>query len=216
MQPLGSILAIFMWRWLIRLGGPGLILLGIADNSVIPLTGSMDILTLWLAAAHRHLWPYYAGMATIGAVAGGYVTYALGRKGGKQAIQRKLKKQRADKIFDHFERVGFRTVTVSAILPPPFPMVPVLLAAGALQYPKRKFVGALAFGRGVRYFLIAGIGSLYARPITAFFHRYYKDAVFILIGLAVLGGIFALRQYLNSRREGGPKRRTASASPKAA
>src|SRR2546423_10195094 len=216
MQPFVFSTILLVWTWLVRLGGPGLVLLGIADNSIIPLTGSMDILTLWLAAAHRHLWPYYAGMATIGAVAGGYVTYALGRKGGKQTIERKLKKQRADKIFDHFERVGFRTVTVSAILPPPFPMVPVLLAAGALQYPKRKFVGALAFGRGVRYFLIAGIGSLYARPITAFFHRYYKDAVLILIGLAVLGGIFALREYLNSRREDGSRHGTASASPKAA
>jgi membrane protein YqaA with SNARE-associated domain len=212
MQPLGSILAVFVWRWLIRLGGPGLILLGIADNSVVPLTGSMDILTLWLAAAHRNLWPYYAGMATIGSVAGGYVTYALGRKGGKQAIQRRLKKQRADRIFDHFERVGFRTVTVSAILPPPFPMVPVLLAAGALQYPKRKFVGALALGRGVRYFLIAGIGSLYARPITAFFHRYYKDAVLILIGLAVLGAIFGLREYLRSRRNNSPRQPAISSS----
>jgi membrane protein YqaA with SNARE-associated domain len=212
MQPLGSILAVFVWRWLIRLGGPGLILLGIADNSVVPLTGSMDILTLWLAAAHRNLWPYYAGMATIGSVAGGYVTYALGRKGGKQAIQRRLKKQRADRIFDHFERVGFRTVTVSAILPPPFPMVPVLLAAGALQYPKRKFVGALALGRGVRYFLIAGIGSRYARPITAFFHRYYKDAVLILIGLAVLGAIFGLREYLRSRRNNSPRQPAISSS----
>jgi membrane protein YqaA with SNARE-associated domain len=212
MQPLGSILAVFVWRWLIRLGGPGLILLGIADNSVVPLTGSMDILTLWLAAAHRNLWPYYAGMATVGSVAGGYVTYALGRKGGKQAIQRRLKKQRADRIFDHFERVGFRTVTVSAILPPPFPMVPVLLAAGALQYPKRKFVGALALGRGVRYFLIAGIGSRYARPITAFFHRYYKDAVLILIGLAVLGAIFGLREYLRSRRNNSPRQPAISSS----
>src|SRR3954469_9488874 len=212
MQPFVFSTVLLVWTWLVRLGGPGLVLLGVADNSIIPLTGSMDILTLWLAAAHRHLWPYYAGMATIGAVAGGYVTYALGRKGGKQAIERKLKKQRADKIFDHFERVGFRTVTVSAILPPPFPMVPVLLAAGALQYPKRKFVGALAFRRGVRYFLIAGIGSLYARPITAFFHRYYKDAVLILIGLAVLGGIFALREYLRSRRNNSPRQPAISSS----
>src|SRR5215471_9724944 len=30
--------------WLLRLGGLGLILLGIADNSVIPLPGSMDVL----------------------------------------------------------------------------------------------------------------------------------------------------------------------------
>jgi hypothetical protein len=36
-----------------RWGGWGLVLLGIADNSVVPLTGSMDVLTIWLAAHHR-------------------------------------------------------------------------------------------------------------------------------------------------------------------
>ena len=35
-----------MWQRLRRLGGPGLVLLGIADNSIIPMTGSMDVLTI--------------------------------------------------------------------------------------------------------------------------------------------------------------------------
>src|SRR5580658_975048 len=35
-------------HWLIHLGGPGLILLGIADNSLIPLPGSTDIVTILL------------------------------------------------------------------------------------------------------------------------------------------------------------------------
>src|SRR5438094_9480474 len=95
---------VFVWPWVIRLGGPGLILLGIADNSVIPLTGSMDVLTLWLAASHRDLWPYYAGMATVGAVVGGYITYALGRKGGKEALEHKLNQKKAKVAFARFER----------------------------------------------------------------------------------------------------------------
>lgn len=216
MHPLALPTVLLVWTWLVRLGGPGLVLLGIADNSIIPLTGSMDVLTIWLAAGHRNLWPYYAAMATAGAVLGGYITYSLGRKGGKEAIQKKIKKSKADKLFHRFDQWGFSTVAVGALLPPPFPLVPVLLTAGAMQYSRKKFVGALALGRAVRYSLIAGFGSLYARQITSFFNRYYKLAVFILIGLAVLGGIFALREYLNSRRTEGPKRRTASASPKAA
>src|SRR5215472_15398376 len=146
-----------VWPWIVRLGGPGLVALGIADNSVVPLTGSMDVLTIWLAARHRELWPYYAFMATAGAVAGGYVTYALGRKGGKEALEHKLHKQKMLKVTGKFSHWGFRTVAVSAILPPPFPLVPVLLTAGALQYPKKKFVGALALGRGIRYSLIAAL-----------------------------------------------------------
>jgi membrane protein YqaA with SNARE-associated domain len=204
-----SLALILVWPWLVRLGGPGLVLLGIADNSVVPLTGSMDVFTIWLAAKHRDLWPYYAVMATAGAVLGGYITYALGRKGGKEAIERKLHKARARKVFHRFQRWGFRTVFISAILPPPFPMVPALLAAGALQYPRRKFVGALALGRGVRYLLIAGFGSLYGKQISAFFARYYKHALIILIALAAIGGLLATMEYLRSRRNHNQRREMA-------
>jgi membrane protein YqaA with SNARE-associated domain len=161
----------------------------------------MDVFTIWLAAAHHDLWPYYAFMATVGAVIGGYITYAIGRKGGKEAIEHRLRKERAQKLFKRFDRWGFRTVGVSAILPPPFPLVPVLLAAGGLQYPRKKFLGALALGRSLRYFLIAGLGSLYGGQITAFFSRYYKPAVLTLVGLAVVGGIFAVVEYLRVRRQ---------------
>jgi len=203
---LRPLLAVWLiWPWLIRLGGPGLVLIGLADNSVVPLTGSMDVLTLWLAAGHRNLWPYYALMATIGAVIGGYLTYALGRKGGKQAIEKKLRKDKAEKLFRRFQRWGFGTIVVASLLPPPFPLVPVLLAAGALQYSRKKFVGALALGRIIRYSLVAGLGSLYAQSIMAFFNRYHKAAVLPLVALATIGGALTLREYLRARRGKGER-----------
>jgi membrane protein YqaA with SNARE-associated domain len=76
----------------------------------------------------------------------------------------------------------------------------VLLAAGALQYPKRKFVAALTLGRAVRYSLVAGLASLYAKQITRFFSRYYKLAVLVLVGLALIGGILSFLEYRRSRR----------------
>ena len=200
---LHPLLIISILRQLRRLGGVGLVLLGVADNSVIPLTGSMDVLTIWLAAAHRSSWPYYAVMATIGAVLGGYITYSLGRKGGKEAIEHKLNKDKAEKLFQRFEKWGFASVAVGALLPPPFPLVPVLLAAGSLQYPPRKFIAALAIGRSIRYFLVAGLGSLYARQITAFFSRYYLHAALVLGGIALIGSFLAIREYLRTRKNSG-------------
>ena len=210
--PSNLIAAFFVWRWVLRLGGPGLVLLGIADNSVVPLTGSMDVLTLWLAAGHHSSWPYYAVMATVGAVLGGSITYALGRKGGKEAIERKLKKEKAEKLFNRFDRWGFASVAVGALLPPPFPLVPVLLAAGALQYSSKKFLAALTLGRSVRYFLVAGLGSLYAKQITSFFNHYYKPTALVLAGLAAIGSFFAVREYLHSRKTSADKSRAPSPS----
>jgi membrane protein YqaA with SNARE-associated domain len=194
------LLAMSAWQHLRRLGGPGLVLLGIADNSIIPLTGSMDVLTIWLAARHREPWPYYALMATLGSVIGGYITYALARKGGKEAMERKLSKKRAAQFSKAFARWGFAAVAIPALMPPPFPFVPFLLAAGAMQYSPKKFLGALTLGRGVRYTIAAGLGYHYGRHILRFFSQYYKPAMAILIGLAVIGAVLSLIQYLRMKK----------------
>src|ERR1700722_7873165 len=197
---LHPLLAMSVWRHLRRMGGPGLVLLGVADNSVIPLTGSMDVLTIWLAARHLHPWPYYAAMATLGAVIGGYITYALARKGGKETMERKLSKRRAKKVSLTFERWGFGAVAIPALMPPPFPFVPFLVAAGAMQYSKAKFLGALALGRAVRYTIAAFLGFHYGVHILRFFSQYYKPSMAILIGLAVIGAIMTIVQYLRMKK----------------
>jgi hypothetical protein len=42
---------------------------------------------------------------------------------------------------------------------------------------------------------VAGLGAIYGRHIVRFFSRYYKPALFILIGLAVIAGVFSVIQY---------------------
>ncbi|MGA8539095.1 MAG: VTT domain-containing protein, partial [Terriglobales bacterium] len=142
-------------RWLIHLGGPGLILLGVADNSLIPLPGSTDVVTVLLAAHRREPWFYYTIMATAGAMLGGYLTYRMARKGGKETLEKRFSVTRVKKVYAIFDRWGFASIAIPAMLPPPFPIVPMLLAAGAMQYPTRKFLTALAVGRGIRYTILA-------------------------------------------------------------
>jgi membrane protein YqaA with SNARE-associated domain len=210
---LSPLLAISVWHRLRRMGGPGLVLLGIADNSIVPLTGSMDVLCIWLAARHREPWPYYAVMATLGAMIGGYITYALARKGGQETVERKLSKKRAKQVASKVERWGFWAVAIPAVLPPPFPFVPFLVAAGAAQYSRKKFLGSLALGRGVRYCIEAFLGFHYGRSILNFFGQYYKPALGILIGLAVLGAILSVIEYFRYKngRKGVREKRTAAA-----
>jgi hypothetical protein len=86
-------------RWIFHLGGLGFIPLGLLDNSVIPLPESLDVLTIVLSARKRELWLYYALMATIGSVIGGYVTYRLARKGGKETLERKFTARTLEKVY---------------------------------------------------------------------------------------------------------------------
>lgn len=180
------------WTWLLRLGGPGLILIGLIDNSIIPIPGGMDLFVILLAAHHREWWFYYAFMAVVGAVVGGSVTYRLAKKGGKAELEKKIGSKKAKKVYDRFEKGGFSTVMVSAVLPPPFPMVPVLMAAGVMQYPPKKFLSALGIGRAIRFFALAFLGHIYGTAIVSWFSRYYEPFLYALIGLAVAGSIAAL------------------------
>jgi len=189
-------------RWLIHLGGPGLILLGLADNSLIPLPGSTDVVTILLAAHHREPWVYYAMMATAGAVLGGYLTYRMARKGGKETLEKRFSKKKVKKVYAIFERWGFAAVAIPAILPPPFPIVPMLLAAGAMQYPTRKFLAALAVGRGIRFTLLAYLGFHYGRHIVRLFALYYWPVLGVLIGFSVLGALYGLFEYKRRQPSG--------------
>lgn len=175
-----------------RLGGPGLIALGLVDNSVIPLPGGMDAATILLSAAHHEPWWYYAIMATVGSLLGGYLTYRLGAKGGEETLEKKVSKRRPDQVSRIFRRFGFWSVAVNAVIPPPMPIVPILLVAGALKYPRKKFLTALALGRGARYILLAYLGHIYGRSILHWLGKYYQPLLYVLIGLAVLGALIGI------------------------
>ena len=179
-------------RWLFHLGGLGLIPLGLLDNSPLPIPGAMDVATILLSARQQGLWLYYALMATAGSVIGGFVTYRLARKGGKAALERRFSRRKVDKVCRIFERWGFGAIAIPASLPPPMPMVPFLLAAGAMQYPAKKFLAALALGRISRYMILAYLAARYGRRIIAFIrvHGHPAALVIIVVLLAAAAVVF--------------------------
>jgi membrane protein YqaA with SNARE-associated domain len=182
-----------IWHWIVRLGAFGFIPLGIADASVIPLPGSMDVLTVVLASREKELWPYYAAMATLGSVIGGYFTYRLGLKGGEETFEKRTSPRMVQKVRRLFERSGFGAIALPALLPPPVPMVPFVMAAGAAQYPLKKFLLALTLGRLVRYSLLSFFAARYGRAILAWLADLGHPLPVILVTLCfLLAGIVAL------------------------
>jgi membrane protein YqaA with SNARE-associated domain len=190
-------------RWVYHLGGLGFIPLGLLDSSVIPIPGSVDVLTIVLSARHEPLWYYYAIMATVGSVLGGYVTYRLARKGGAQAMERRFSPTRIAKVNELFKRWGFGAIAIPAMLPPPMPMVPFVCAAGATQYSAGKFLAALALGRIVRYTALALLAAHYGRSMRAFIARNGHPALWAGIGLIALAAgiyVFVLSGQRKSRQ----------------
>jgi membrane protein YqaA with SNARE-associated domain len=193
-----------MRHWLFHLGGLGLIPLGLLDNSPIPLPGILDVATILFSARQQQLWLYYALMATVGSVMGGFVSYRLARKGGKAAMERRFSRRRVDKICKIFERWGFSAIAIPALPPPPVPMVPFLLAAGAMQYPAKKFLIALTLGRISRYLILAYLAARFGRHIIAFIAE-HGHPVAVAIILLLISSAAVLYYFW-----GGSKRRKRS------
>jgi membrane protein YqaA with SNARE-associated domain len=177
-------------RWLFRLGGLGFFPLGLLDASIIPVQGSMDLLTVVLSARRPDLWLYYALMATAGSVIGGLAMYRIARKGGKETLSRRVSAAKLDKVYATFQKWGFGSIAIPALLPPPVPMVPFVLAAGALQYSIGKFLAALTLGRTIRFVLLALVGAHYGRGAMRFIsnqsHPGLIETIAVAATLAVL------------------------------
>lgn len=186
--------------WARRVGGPGLIVLGVVDNSAVPVPGSQDAMVILLAASEKTWWPYYAFMATAGAVLGGYITYRLARKEGKAILERRVPRRKAQKVYSTFEKRGFLAVMIPALLPPPLPMFPFLLAAGALQYSRSKFIAALAIGRAIRYTLLAFLAVTYGRQILRWMIGYREPILVLGIATGAATSLFFLLRYKRSKR----------------
>lgn len=174
--------------------------LALLDMSPIPAPGSFDALLIVLTASHRTLWSYYALMATAASVIGAWPSFQIGRKGGLEAIEKKLGDRRSKKIFSAFQRWGFWSMVVGALAPPPMPASAFVLAAGAMKYPWPRFLLSWTLGRVVRFGLIGWITMRYGRHIFRWFHSYYAPSLWIVGIISVAAGATTLWLYLRERR----------------
>ncbi len=214
MTPLlaSGILHLF-WTAVRRFGAFVFFPLGLLDMSPVPAPGSFDALLIVLTASHKDLWWYYALMATAGSVFGACAYFEIARKGGEEALDKRLGPSRSKKIDSAFQRWGFWSLFVGAVAPPPTPAAPILMVAGALQYPWHRFLVSWTLGRLLRYNLIAWVVERYGTTIFRWLRGFYGPALWTLIGVAVAGAAIAIWFYMRKRRskkaQDQPERRAA-------
>lgn len=206
---IAPLLAGKVWTTLRQLGPIGEVLLGVADASVIPTPGSLDILIILLVGSEPQRWWVYVLAATIGSTLGAYLTFRIGEQTGKEGLQNRIPEKKLKKVYRWSEKYGMGAVVVPALLPPPFPLSPFLLAAGAMQVPKKKFLSAYAGGRVVRYGIVAWLGRMYGKSLIHGLQQYSQPIIWALIGLAVLGGIAATIYVIHRKHQGLPMFRSA-------
>src|SRR5277367_2436561 len=154
-------------HWLTQLGGLGLFTVAIFDSSPIPLPipGSTDLLLL-LLVSHRGNPFLLAACAIAGSAIGGYITWSTGKKGGEGLMERSVPARFRKPIERWTNEHSLLSVMLPALLPPPIPLTPFLLAAGALGVSRRRFLVAYNAARVVRYSLVSWAGVVYGRSVV--------------------------------------------------
>jgi len=193
--------------WLMHLGAVGLFALAVVDSSMvpIPLPGSTDLVLLLLTAFRSSsvASPFvFASCALAGSIIGGYLAWAAGKKGGEAALEKLGKGRFVRRVQGWVKRNGILSVWLAAVQPPPIPLMPFTLAAGALGLSLPRFMIAYCTGRAARYGLIAWLGYKYGRQMLVWWQRDLKGwttpILSVYIALLLLASAYGFWKY---RRE---------------
>ena len=183
-----------MPNWLTHLGGLGLFVVAIIDSSIIPLPlpGSTDLFLLWLIAHSGNPW-LLAPIAVAGSLVGGYTTWQIGHRGGEAALRRYVPARLLGRIVGWVEHHPVLAVFLPAILPPPIPLSPFVLASGALGVSRGRFLAVFGAARTLRYSLIAWLGVAYGRHVVRLWTgtlQKWSTPLLCVFAALLIGGIW--------------------------
>ncbi|MGA7156048.1 MAG: VTT domain-containing protein [Acidobacteriaceae bacterium] len=183
-----------------HLGLVGLFLVAIVNSTFVPLPipGIADILVIIYAAAHTNPILLVA-IATLGSAIGGFVSHAAGAAGGMAFLKKHVSERTLGRITSWMERHPIISVALPAILPPPMPLWPFILAAGAVHMSRKEFMWSFTISRFLRHVIAVWLGIRYGHDVLrmwAHFNDRWANtiliAVWVIIGLSLAFAVYKL------------------------
>jgi membrane protein YqaA with SNARE-associated domain len=180
MKTVSSIAALFlassghrMMHVFYHFGLAGLVLISTVDSSFVPLPipGVTDILIILYAANHTNVF-LLVFIATLGSALGGYLSYILAAAGGMAFLEKHVSKRYLKPIQSWVEKHSILSVALPAILPPPMPLSPFVLVAGAVKMNRRKFMTAFTLSRFARHIIAAWLGLHYGKAVLHLWNQF--------------------------------------------
>jgi membrane protein DedA with SNARE-associated domain len=170
---------------LLSFGLIGVLLVSIVDSSFVPLPipGLTDLMIVVLAAQHTNLF-LLVGAATIGSFLGGAISYQAGHAGGMGFLEKHVPPRILKRVCDWMQTHSILSVALPAILPPPMPLSPFVLAAGALKMSRLRFLTTFTLSRLLRHATAAALGVYFGPHVLRLWNRFtLKWEVPILIAI---------------------------------
>ncbi len=167
------------------LGLLGLFLTSVVDSSFVPLPipGVTDIMLIVYAAAKSNPILLVA-IATLGSAVGGFLSHAAGQAGGLKFLEKHVPARILKRVTAWMEHHAILAVSLPAILPPPMPLSPFVLVAGAVHMSRKKFMWCFTLSRLLRHSIAVWLGIHYGRGVVRLWqHLSERWATTILISV---------------------------------
>lgn len=204
-----------MYDWLLRIAqwlevniislplyiaAPAMIIIGALDSSLLSLPEINDYLVVGRCYKYPSAAFYFPLFAAAGSVIGCNLLYTIVRRGGQAVLRKRFKLQSIKRVERAYERFGFLAIGIPAILPPPLPFKIFVATAGALEYPRWKFLLTVMIARSLRYYVEGILAVYYGRRVLLFLKDNGLVIISIVGSLVLIGAIvyFIVNRRLNA------------------
>ncbi len=200
-----SIVSVAVWLQQFVLGvplyvaAPAMVIIGALDSSLISLPEINDYLVIIRCANDHSAVFYFPFFAALGSVLGCLLLYSIMRRGGQAVLRRRFSSAHIERVEQVYARYGFLALAIPALLPPPMPFKVFVATAGALEYPRWRFVTTIMIARSVRYYVEGLLAVFYGKLVLQFMEEYGVQIV-LVVALVCFIGIIAYLIWKRLRR----------------
>src|SRR2546421_10997056 len=196
LQVLARRLGRFIVHVPVYVAGPAMILIGALDSSLLSLPEINDYLVIARCYTHPETAFIFPLFPAIGSVLGCLLLYTILRRGGRAVLHRRFQMDHLLRVEGAYARFGILALAVPALLPPPMPFKIFVATAGALQFPRRKFLLTIMVARSLRYYAEGTLAVFYGERVL----RFSKDNGIVIISAVTCLFVIALAVYLLSNK----------------
>ena len=192
------------------LAAPAMIVIGALDSSLLSLPEINDYLVVGRCFKDPSAAFYFPLFAAAGSVLGCHILYSIVRRGGQAVLRKRFPLASIKRVERAYERFGFLAIGIPAVLPPPLPFKIFVATAGALEYPRWKFLLTVMIARSFRYYLEGILAVFYGRRVLLFMKDNGLIVISIVGALVVVGGIVYLIVIRRQNRAAGAEAELAN------
>lgn len=175
-------------------GAIALFLLAFAESSFFPIPP--DVLLIALVLGAREKWWRFATNCTVASVLGGLGGYLIGLglmdTVGVKIIDFYHAQKYYGQVTEWYLKYDYWIVFVAAFTPIPYKVFTI--ASGAFHMNVIGFALVSLVGRGLRFWIVAGLLFWFGPPVQRFIDKYFNLLCIVFVGLLVGG--FAAIKYL--------------------